>query len=82
VAGGVFLLAWFHRHEIIKYPKSFQIGLAITLGGALGNFIDQVRLGYVVDYIDLSFWPVFNIADINIVLGVILIIFSVLNENL
>lgn len=82
VAGGVFLFAWLHRREIHQYPQYFQIGLAITLGGALGNFIDRVRLGYVIDYLDLNFWPVFNIADINIVFGVILIILGILNENL
>jgi signal peptidase II len=82
VAGGVFLFTWMHRREIYKYPKFFQLGLAITLGGAFGNFIDRIRLGYVVDYLDINFWPVFNFADINIVLGVGLIVLTILSENL
>lgn len=45
--------------------------LGLQLGGAIGNLIDRVRYGYVVDFVDLSVWPVFNIADSAIVCGVI-----------
>jgi len=46
-----------------------EIALALVAGGAGGNLIDRVYLGYVVDYVDLGFWPVFNLADCAIVLG-------------
>jgi signal peptidase II len=46
------------------------IGLGAGLGGAAGNLFDMLRLGKVVDFIDLKIWPVFNIADVAIVLGV------------
>jgi signal peptidase II len=49
---------------------SVLIGLALILGGATGNLIDRVRLGHVIDFIDLGWWPVFNLADSAIVLGV------------
>ena len=41
------------------------------VGGAIGNLIDRIRFGYVVDFMDLSVWPVFNVADSCLVIGVI-----------
>lgn len=55
-----------------EFPHS-RTGLSLLLGGALGNFWDRLFSGYVIDFVDLRFWPVFNIADIAIVLGVILL---------
>jgi signal peptidase II len=43
------------------------------LGGALGNMIDRIRFGFVVDFVDLGWWPVFNVADSSIVVGVTLL---------
>ena len=43
--------------------------LALQLGGALGNLVDRVRLGHVVDFLYLSFWPTFNVADAAITIG-------------
>jgi signal peptidase II len=48
-----------------------QVGLGVALGGASGNLIDLLWRGAVVDFIDFSFWPVFNIADVAIVLGLV-----------
>ena len=47
-----------------------QIGLGVALGGAAGNLVDRLWRGAVVDFIDLRVWPVFNLADAAIVLGV------------
>jgi signal peptidase II len=44
--------------------------LGLQMGGAIGNLIDRLRSGYVVDFIDLTVWPVFNLADSAIVVGV------------
>lgn len=57
--------------------------LSLILGGAIGNFIDRVRFGYVVDFVDLHWfnkyhWPAFNVADTAIVIGVALLIFYTL----
>jgi len=46
-----------------------RLGLGLALGGATGNLWDVMRRQGVVDFIDLRFWPVFNLADVAIVLG-------------
>ena len=54
------------------------ISLALILGGAIGNLIDRVRYGYVIDFLDVYYqswhWPAFNVADSAISLGVILML--------
>jgi signal peptidase II len=50
---------------------------ALLIGGALGNLADRVRDGAVTDFIDLPLWPTFNLADIAIVLGVLLLLLDV-----
>ena len=47
-----------------------QVAMGLLLGGALGNIVDRLRLGYVVDFIAVGWWPVFNIADSAITVGV------------
>jgi signal peptidase II len=49
---------------------SLNLALGLQLGGAIGNLIDRVRFGSVVDFIDIGPWPVFNLADSGIVIGV------------
>jgi signal peptidase II len=49
---------------------------ALLIGGALGNLADRVRDGAVIDYIDLPLWPTFNLADVAIVVGVLLLLFE------
>jgi len=56
-----------------RLPKDkpfLKIGAGLLTGGAVGNLIDRVRIGYVVDFFDFRIWPIFNIADICIVCGV------------
>ena len=57
------------------FPLALAVRIApgMILGGALGNLADRLRLGYVVDFIDLRWWPVFNVADSCIVVGVALL---------
>lgn len=56
----------------------FRYGTALLIGGAFGNLIDRIRFGHVIDFFDFRIWPVFNIADIAIVLGVAAIIYAIL----
>ncbi len=63
---------------LLCYYKKFKnnpIALNLVLAGAIGNLIDRIFRGYVVDFIDLKFWPVFNLADSFIVIGVLLILY-------
>jgi signal peptidase II len=55
-----------------------KISLYLILAGTLGNLTDRLRLGYVVDFIDLRIWPVFNLADSFITVGAIMLGLSVL----
>ncbi len=58
-----------------------QTALALLLAGALGNLIDRLKYRYVVDFIDVRFWPVFNIADIVINVGVGMLIVEMFWES-
>jgi signal peptidase II len=53
-------------------PRSARLGTALILGGAVGNWIDRMRFGAVIDFLDFRVWPVFNVADTAISAGVIL----------
>jgi len=53
-----------------SHRTTLAVCLGMQLGGALGNMLDRVRFGHVFDFVDLTFWPVFNIADSAIVVGV------------
>ena len=55
-------------------PAMTGWGSALVLGGALGNLIDRLRFGYVIDFIDIHVWPVFNLGDTAITVGVGLLI--------
>ncbi|TAM37893.1 signal peptidase II [bacterium] len=54
------------------------ISLSLILGGAAGNLIDRLRFGFVIDFLDFRVWPVFNIADSAITIGVILLSWELL----
>ncbi len=69
----------FILYYLLHLPARYhlmRLGLALQLAGALGNLIDRVRIGYVIDFIQVSIWPVFNLADAAIVVGIIFFIFS------
>lgn len=55
-----------------------RLALALMLGGAMGNLIDRVSFGYVIDFLDFRIWPVFNVADMAIVTGVVLLCWYIL----
>ena len=60
------------RHPILP------VALGLVIGGSLSNLLDRVRLGYVTDFLDLRWWPAFNLADTCIVVGVCLLVGSLL----
>jgi signal peptidase II len=58
-----------------------RAGLLLVLAGALGNYIDRVARGYVVDFIHVTHWPVFNVADVLITLGGALLLVQALRRS-
>lgn len=63
----------FYKLKKVK-NRIVEFSLGLILGGAISNLIDRLRFGYVLDFIDFRIWPVFNLADSAITLGVALII--------
>ncbi len=61
-----------------KVSKKFNIAFAFVLAGTLGNLIDRLYFSYVIDFIDLRIWPIFNIADISLTIGAIILIYRVI----
>ena len=57
-----------------------RAGLALMLGGAIGNLIDRVANGKVVDFLKVPHWPAFNLADSAITIGVLLLLWAMLQE--
>lgn len=70
------------RREILASPWEVKAGCGLFLGGAIGNLIDRARQGLVIDFFDFRIWPIFNIADIAICIGVGLIIWNLLKTEL
>ncbi len=58
-----------------------RIALTAILGGAIGNFIDRITAGEVVDFIEIGPWPIFNIADIAVTFGMIALIIVIFREK-
>jgi signal peptidase II len=72
VASVVALLAFFAIHS--RRPLVW-LPTGLLLGGAAGNLIDRLRQGFVTDFIDLPFWPAFNLADTCITIGVLSLLY-------
>ncbi|MHB8170699.1 MAG: signal peptidase II [Thermincolia bacterium] len=66
---------------IPKEQKWLRIAMGLIAGGAVGNLIDRVRFGHVVDFFDFRVWPVFNIADSAIVVAVTIIFLHLIREG-
>lgn len=69
-------------------PRSgfrLHLALGLQLGGAIGNLVDRIRQGYVVDFVDFGYhsnwWPVFNVADSAIVVGVVLLALNAMTSS-
>lgn len=62
---------------IPEHRRLLRLSMGLILGGAIGNLIDRLRYGLVVDFLDFRFWPVFNLADSAIVIGAFLLVWEV-----
>jgi len=77
VAAG-FLLAF--RREL-PTRGTLRLSIGLVLGGGIGNLLDRIRLGYVIDFIAVAIWPRFNIADTAITVGLALLAIVVLRDE-
>jgi signal peptidase II len=69
---------WPRKYE---HKKIYLVALSLILAGALGNLIDRLFFGYVIDFLDFRVWPVFNIADSAITTGAVLLGICILGEK-
>jgi signal peptidase II len=75
-AGGVFMIWREHRRDALA-----TLAIAMVVGGALGNVIDRIYRGYVVDFVAVGGFPRFNLADSAITIGVLLLLVAMGREN-
>ncbi len=75
--GFVAVLWWRRRRSAARLE---HLAFAVTAAGALGNLVDRIFRGFVIDFIYLHGWPVFNVADLAIVGGAVLLGFSMLSR--
>jgi signal peptidase II len=68
----VWMLVYFGRSGA-RHPI-LPVALGLVIGGSTSNLLDRVRLGYVTDFLDLRWWPAFNLADSFIVTGVLILL--------
>ena len=79
----VAIILIYFNYKQTKKKQSFvyNLSLSLILAGAIGNLIDRLFLGYVVDFLDFRIWPVFNIADSSITVGAFLLAYLMLRQK-
>jgi signal peptidase II len=70
-------LVYFYKAHALPSPV-LRLAIGLQLGGAFGNLLDRVTVGAVVDFIDIGWWPIFNIADSSIVVGMTILVGALL----
>ena len=68
-------MLWFFARSGQRHPV-LPVALGLVIGGSVSNLIDRVRLGHVTDFLDLRWWPAFNLADTFICVGVGILLFT------
>ena len=64
---------YYYKYNNEKLSRLYIIAISLILGGAIGNLVDRISHGYVIDFIDFRIWPVFNVADSAITIGACII---------
>ena len=77
---GVLVLTYIYQSQD-RPTLLLRVSIALMLGGALGNLIDRIHQGHVTDFIDVGPWPVFNLADSSIVVGLVLMGYLLLTKR-
>jgi signal peptidase II len=76
IAVGLLIYNLYYYHKFGELDRWYIVAFSLILGGAIGNLIDRIMLGHVVDFIDFRVWPVFNVADSAITIGAVIIFFK------
>lgn len=71
----------FFNLKNVGHKKIYSVSLILILAGAVGNLIDRLFFGYVIDFLDFRVWPVFNVADSAITVGAALLGYCMLSEE-
>ena len=79
VAALLLYILFFHHKCPFVGDRLGKLALGLVLGGTLGNLIDRINLGHVTDFINFNVWPAFNIADSAIVVGSIILAYSLMS---
>ena len=74
IAIGLLVYNIYYYHKVGELDRLYIAAFSLILGGAIGNLIDRMTLGYVVDFLDFRVWPVFNAADSAITVGAFFIL--------
>lgn len=81
IAALTLLFVLFYNRGRWPTSRAESAGIALMAGGAAGNLLDRIRLGFVVDYLDFHVWPVFNVADAAIVVGAAVLVLTLTREG-
>ncbi len=81
MALAVLAIFWFAFREQAARSALIRVAFGGIVGGAVGNILDRFHYGFVADFIDLRWWPVFNVADSCITVGVILLLLTSLQRD-
>ena len=71
-----FIICYYENISLKHYPYA-----ALILGGALSNLADRIRFGYVIDYINVKYWSVFNVADAALTIGALVLVYLIIREK-
>jgi signal peptidase II len=81
IAIAVLAAIFVYRRYLTMRHWPIRLSLGLQLGGALGNILDRLRYGYVIDFLDFKVWPIFNLADSSICIGVAILAYYMLREK-
>jgi signal peptidase II len=79
-AGAVGWMLFYFARSGARHPV-LPVALGLLVGGSIANLVDRIRLGHVTDFLDLRFWPAFNLADSFIVVGVTILLAALISSE-
>ncbi|MEO6990579.1 MAG: signal peptidase II [Candidatus Baltobacteraceae bacterium] len=77
----VLAVFWYAFRDLAARSRLVRLAFGAIAGGALGNIVDRFHYSFVVDFLDLRWWPVFNVADSCISVGVVLLVIATLTRE-